>query len=203
MLNKISSMLDAVADSLEKKGLIKEAFEIDKVADEIDKYSALPTTMDTKPPTGWVSLYTLMDDRNLSTDHPMYEDFFNHLLKTKKAIIITDPMRGTENDGDEYFSPMAIKDMEDRGIIPKPLFDNKEGDLSVTQLPGYELVRDGISRKIYKEYPVLKDVPNDTIITYFSDPSGHGTYFGIADPVTTKKIREIRKKLYKSTWHGL
>jgi len=36
MLNKISSMLDAVADSLEKKGFIKEAFEIDKIADELD-----------------------------------------------------------------------------------------------------------------------------------------------------------------------
>jgi hypothetical protein len=36
MLNKISSMLDAVADSLEAKGLIKEAYEIDKVADWLD-----------------------------------------------------------------------------------------------------------------------------------------------------------------------
>jgi len=36
MLNKISSMLDAVADSLEYKGLIKEAYEIDKVADILD-----------------------------------------------------------------------------------------------------------------------------------------------------------------------
>ena len=37
MLSKISSMLDAVADSLEAKGLIKEAFEIDKVADMLDE----------------------------------------------------------------------------------------------------------------------------------------------------------------------
>ena len=36
MLTKISSMLDAVADSLEAKGLIKEAYEIDKVADAIE-----------------------------------------------------------------------------------------------------------------------------------------------------------------------
>jgi len=36
MLSKISSMLDAVADSLEAKGLIKEAYEIDKVADEVE-----------------------------------------------------------------------------------------------------------------------------------------------------------------------
>lgn len=36
MLNKISAMLDAIADNLEKKGLVKEAFEIDKVADQID-----------------------------------------------------------------------------------------------------------------------------------------------------------------------
>jgi len=37
---KLSSMLDAIADRLEKKGLTREAFEIDKVADEIEK---LPT----------------------------------------------------------------------------------------------------------------------------------------------------------------
>jgi len=37
MLSKISSMLDAVADRLEAKGLIKEAYEIDKVADAVDK----------------------------------------------------------------------------------------------------------------------------------------------------------------------
>ena len=37
MLSKISSMLDAVADSLEKKGFIKEAYEIDKIADQTDE----------------------------------------------------------------------------------------------------------------------------------------------------------------------
>jgi hypothetical protein len=37
MLNKISSLLDVVADSLEAKSLIKEAYEIDKVADEVDR----------------------------------------------------------------------------------------------------------------------------------------------------------------------
>jgi len=37
MTSKISSMLDAVANSLEAKGLIKEAFEIDKVADIFDE----------------------------------------------------------------------------------------------------------------------------------------------------------------------
>jgi len=36
MQNKISTMLDAVAEKLEAKGLIKEALEIDKVADAVD-----------------------------------------------------------------------------------------------------------------------------------------------------------------------
>jgi hypothetical protein len=35
-VNKISSMLDKVADSLEAKGYIKEAYEVDKVADKIE-----------------------------------------------------------------------------------------------------------------------------------------------------------------------
>lgn len=37
MLTKISSALDVIADRLEKKGLIKEAYEIDRVADEIER----------------------------------------------------------------------------------------------------------------------------------------------------------------------
>ena len=37
MLNKISFMLDDIANKLESKGLVKEAFEIDKIADEMDK----------------------------------------------------------------------------------------------------------------------------------------------------------------------
>ena len=39
MLSKISSMLDTVANSLEKKGFIKEAYELDKVADAVEKLS--------------------------------------------------------------------------------------------------------------------------------------------------------------------
>jgi hypothetical protein len=36
-MNKLSSMLDTVADSLEARGLIKEAYELDKVANEFDE----------------------------------------------------------------------------------------------------------------------------------------------------------------------
>lgn len=36
-MNKISSMLDAVADCLEDRGLIKEAYELDRVANEFDE----------------------------------------------------------------------------------------------------------------------------------------------------------------------
>lgn len=36
MYTKIAAMLDDVADSLEKKGLLKEALEVDKIADMID-----------------------------------------------------------------------------------------------------------------------------------------------------------------------
>lgn len=45
MYDKIASVLDAVADSLEEKGLIKEAFEIDKIADTIE--AAIPYGVDT------------------------------------------------------------------------------------------------------------------------------------------------------------
>ena len=40
MYLKISSMLDTIANSLESKGLIKEAYEIDKIADAIDNIEA-------------------------------------------------------------------------------------------------------------------------------------------------------------------
>ena len=35
-MNKIAAMLDAVADSLENKGLVKEAYEVDKIADAVE-----------------------------------------------------------------------------------------------------------------------------------------------------------------------
>ena len=38
MLNKIAAMLDALADSLEAKGLIKEAYEVDRVANEVEAF---------------------------------------------------------------------------------------------------------------------------------------------------------------------
>jgi hypothetical protein len=44
MLTKISSALDAIADNLEKKGLVKEAFEIDKVADTVEALYGVPGT---------------------------------------------------------------------------------------------------------------------------------------------------------------
>jgi len=37
MLNRISSLLDAVADSLEAKGFIKEAYEIDKISNKMEE----------------------------------------------------------------------------------------------------------------------------------------------------------------------
>jgi hypothetical protein len=42
MLKKIASMLDDVANTLEAHGLIKEAFEIDKVSVKIDSLSVQP-----------------------------------------------------------------------------------------------------------------------------------------------------------------
>jgi hypothetical protein len=38
-MNKISSLLDSIADRLEAKGYIKEAYEIDKVADVLGQIS--------------------------------------------------------------------------------------------------------------------------------------------------------------------
>jgi len=44
MIDKLSSMLDAIADSLESKGLMKEAAEVDVVANTIDRYHKRPLT---------------------------------------------------------------------------------------------------------------------------------------------------------------
>jgi len=73
MLSKISSMLDAVADSLEKKGLIKEAYEIDKVADilsgkqqifETHTYEELKKMAD-----NMLNLSKQIDKSNLPSNH--------------------------------------------------------------------------------------------------------------------------------------
>ena len=41
MYMKISSMLDKVANNLESKGLLKEAFELDRIADSLGKLGAI------------------------------------------------------------------------------------------------------------------------------------------------------------------
>ena len=52
MLNKISAKLDTIADSLEAKGFMKEAYEIDKVADMIEANQDFKTyTPDALPKT--------------------------------------------------------------------------------------------------------------------------------------------------------
>lgn len=45
MKTKVSSMLDALADGLEAKGLVKEAYEIDKIADLIEGQAEVPPAM--------------------------------------------------------------------------------------------------------------------------------------------------------------
>ena len=45
MHSKLSSMLDKVADGLESKGLTREAYEVDKIADMVDKALDNPNIM--------------------------------------------------------------------------------------------------------------------------------------------------------------
>ena len=45
MLTRISSMLDAIADRLEAQGLVKQAFEIDKISDAIETHGRSPLTI--------------------------------------------------------------------------------------------------------------------------------------------------------------
>ena len=44
MMDKISSMLDSVADSLEARGLVKEAYEVDNISDYIEKVAVAEKT---------------------------------------------------------------------------------------------------------------------------------------------------------------
>jgi len=95
MLEKISSMLDAVADSLEKKGLVKEAFEIDKIADMIDisndiisKLQAAARKMDPyyNPDNGWFSGESETDEGK-----PEWNHWTGALDELKKKISVGDP----------------------------------------------------------------------------------------------------------------
>ena len=45
MYTKISSLLDIVANKLESKGLLKEAFELDRIADSLDRYDIFDTSI--------------------------------------------------------------------------------------------------------------------------------------------------------------
>jgi hypothetical protein len=52
MIDKLSARLDLIADALEYKGLIKEAFEIDKIADMLDALEAAQIPEGVKTPLG-------------------------------------------------------------------------------------------------------------------------------------------------------
>ena len=89
MLTKLSSMLDDVADSLEKKGLIKEAYEIDKVADEVE------ATLYNEPGTPVYDLLKSPHGPGRLPEHESKETFTIHQLdmdRFKKGFKLVEVM---------------------------------------------------------------------------------------------------------------
>lgn len=91
MRTKISSMLDSIADRLEKKGLVKEAFEIDKVADEIEGKDLGAFLVDTMKKNGLVpGNYTL---------YPHILQDFLHGFLVDRAVVFEEPLQpGTSRE---------------------------------------------------------------------------------------------------------
>lgn len=86
MITKISSMLDDIADRLEKKGLTSEAYEIDKVADVLDcKRTAGSWTDEDEIPNEVYSCYNWLEQNVESIDKVAPQ--VNKKVKKVKTLI--------------------------------------------------------------------------------------------------------------------
>lgn len=89
-----------------------------KIYDKSDLESGVPTTMQRKP-KDWISESVLMDDHNLSLDHPKYTSVAVKLLNSGDMGIFTvqGANPGDYTFGEEAFSPKGIKILEKEGLV--------------------------------------------------------------------------------------
>lgn len=78
MVSKISSMLDSISDCLEKRGLIKEAYEIDRAANTIDNLSTIREMEKTASLLGG-------DDNDFTVEE--VESFIRNTYQSNKKIV--------------------------------------------------------------------------------------------------------------------
>ena len=104
MLSKISSMLDAIADRLEAKGLVKQAYEVNKVANSLKESSLLsdPDRSPSQSPLGtklsafqWLTLHK---DEILKKNTDLLDEYHNSLSEVRKKQHLLDEAKSDSED---------------------------------------------------------------------------------------------------------
>jgi len=131
-------MLDDVADSLEKKGLIKEAYEIDKIADAVEAGKGVVPGI--PPGATPADIFQRRLQNGFDSMSQQEKDEFReiHVLNTKSYAEKMQALKDHNNKHDKFIKDLALKYPEmdqplniyqkspNRGIIDKLCKDNGE-----------------------------------------------------------------------------
>jgi hypothetical protein len=109
MKNKFSSMLDSISNSLEKKGLIKEAYEIDKIADSLEADSAAEYYEKYRP---FIEEYLKSFEERVTPIKP-YFDKFSEGLQHKLSVLSN--VVDTVSDNLVQFNEKSLGDIKATG----------------------------------------------------------------------------------------
>lgn len=102
-MNKISSMLDKIADSLESNGLIREAYEIDKIADSVEeKYITSGSTANAVKPGNFIVAVTVGGVLNRFHILERKEDIKNVVYGLPKNSCVFGEVVNVLSDGPSY-----------------------------------------------------------------------------------------------------
>lgn len=147
-MNKLSSYLDKIAESLEKKGFIKEAREIDVVSNTLDKEAGLPLTFDNWP-----------DDKIVTWGYLFNTDKDDVGIPAKIAKECMD-IEGAKKNRDEYLKKgkkleakmceAIAEQAEGVADIDDPYPTTKTHEVKTTPYPGPEKKVKGILPQIRK-----------------------------------------------------
>ena len=131
-------MLDAIADSLEKKGLVKEAYEIDKIADAVEAGKGVVPGIPSGATPADIFQSRLQNGFDSMSQQEKDEFREIHVLNTKSFDEKMQALKDHNNKHDKFVTDLALKYPEmnqplniyqkspNRGIIAKLCEDDRK-----------------------------------------------------------------------------